>query len=113
MKAALVEEFGAAPKYKDFPEPAAATGEKLVRVTAVGLHPIVKALAAGSHYGSTGELPFIAGVDGVGKLEDLTRVYFGTMRKPFGTFAELAPAADWITLKLPDGLADPSAAALG
>jgi NADPH:quinone reductase-like Zn-dependent oxidoreductase len=48
----------------------------------------------------------------VGKLEDLTRVYFGTMRKPFGTFAEIAPAPDWITLNLPDGLPDEAAAAL-
>jgi NADPH2:quinone reductase len=34
------------------------------------------------------------------------------MRKPFGTFAEIAPAPDWITLNLPDGLPDESAAAL-
>jgi NADPH:quinone reductase-like Zn-dependent oxidoreductase len=112
MKAAVVEAFGAAPKYKDFAEPVASAGEKLVRVSAAGLHPIVKGLAAGSHYGSTGELPFIAGVDGVGKLEDGTRVYFGTMRKPFGTFAEIAPAPDWITLNLPEALADETAAAL-
>jgi NADPH:quinone reductase-like Zn-dependent oxidoreductase len=72
----------------------------------------VKALAAGTHYGSAGELPFIAGVDGVGKLEDGTRVYFGTLRKPFGTMAEIAPAAEWITLKLPDGVPDEVAAAL-
>ncbi|MGC1382947.1 MAG: zinc-binding alcohol dehydrogenase family protein [Candidatus Acidiferrales bacterium] len=113
MKAAVVESFGAAPKYREFAGPEAAKGEKLVRVTAAGLHPIVKGLAAGTHYGSTGELPFIAGVDGVGTLDDGTRVYFGTMRKPYGTFAEIAPAPDWVTLKLPEGLADATAAALG
>ena len=68
MKAAVVESFGAAPKYREFAGPEAAKGEKLVRVTAAGLHPIVKGLAAGTHYGSTGELPFIAGVDGSGSL---------------------------------------------
>jgi NADPH2:quinone reductase len=113
MKAAVVESFGVAPKYKDFAEPVAGKGEKLVRVTAAGLHPIVKGLAAGTHYGSTGELPFIAGVDGVGKLEDGTRVFFGTMRKPYGTFAEIAPAPEWIMQKLADGLPDAAAAALG
>jgi NADPH:quinone reductase-like Zn-dependent oxidoreductase len=113
MKAAVVESFGTGPKYKEFAEPVAEAGEKLVRVTAAGLHPIVKGLAAGTHYGSTGELPFIAGVDGVGKLEDGTRVFFGTMRKPYGTFAEIAPAPDWIMQKLPEGLADEAAAALG
>ena len=113
MKAAVVESFGMAPKYKDFAEPVAAKGENLVRVTAAGLHPIVRGLAAGTHYGSTGELPFIAGVDGVGKLEDGTRVFFGTMRKPYGTFAEIAPAPEWIVQKLADGLPDAAAAALG
>jgi len=112
MKAAVVEKLGTAPRYKEFVEPVAEPGEKLVRVTAAGLHPIVKGLAAGSHYGSTGELPFIAGVDAVGKLDDGTRVYFGTMRKPFGTFAEIAPAPEWITLNLPDELPDETAAAL-
>jgi NADPH:quinone reductase-like Zn-dependent oxidoreductase len=113
MRAAVVGKFGEAPEYLEFADPVAEAGEKLVRVTAAGLHPIVKALAAGTHYGASGAGAFIAGVDGVGKLEDGTHVYFGTMRKPYGTFAELAPAADWITLKLPDRLADADAAALG
>lgn len=34
-------------------------------VTAAGFHPIVKALANGNHYDSTGELPFVPGVVGV------------------------------------------------
>ncbi len=73
------------------PDPVAAEGERLVNVSAAGLHPIVKALAKGTHYGSSGELPFVAGVDGVGRLEDGTRVYFGITRSPFGTFSELRP----------------------
>ena len=63
-------------------EPEAIAGEVIVRVSAAGLHPIVKALANGTHYGSTGVLPFIPGVDGVGKLEDGSRVYFGISRSP-------------------------------
>jgi NADPH:quinone reductase-like Zn-dependent oxidoreductase len=112
MKAAVVEKFGAAPKFRDFAEPVAQAGEKLVRVTAAGLHPIVKGLAAGTHYASAEGLPFIAGVDGVGKLENGQRVYFGTWRKPYGTFAEIAPAPEWLALNLPDGLPDETAAAL-
>jgi NADPH2:quinone reductase len=113
MKAAVVEKFGATPRYLDFAEPVAEKGEQLVRVTAAGLHPIVKGLAAGTHYAAAGGGgAFVAGVDGVGKLTDGTRVYFGTWRKPYGTFAEIAPAPEWITLKLPDGLPDEAAAAL-
>jgi NADPH:quinone reductase-like Zn-dependent oxidoreductase len=113
MKAAVVEKFGAAPKYAEFAEPVPEKGEQLVRVTAAGLHPIVKALAAGTHYAAAGgSAAFVAGIDGVGKLDDGTRVYFGTWRKPYGSFAEIAPAPEWITLKLPDGLADEAAAAL-
>jgi NADPH:quinone reductase-like Zn-dependent oxidoreductase len=113
MKAAVVEQFGATPKYLDFADPVPEKGEQLVRVTAAGLHPVVKALAAGTHYAASGGAgAFVAGVDGVGKLADGTRVYFGTWRKPYGTFAEIAPAPEWITLKLPEGLPDEAAAAL-
>ena len=60
-----------------------------MNVSAAGLHRVVKALADGSHYASSGMLPLIPGVDGVGRLEDGTRVYFGMVRPPFGTFAEV------------------------
>lgn len=76
----------------------------LVNVIAAGLHPIVKALASGSHYGSTGDLPFIPGVDGVGRLQDGTKIYFGMSRSPFGTFAERALTARRMCIPLPEGL---------
>ena len=103
MNAAVVHSFDSPPRYTTFAEPFAAEGERIVTVSAAGLHPIVKALAKGAHYGSTGELPFIVGVDGVGRLEDGTRVYFGVARSPFGTFSERALAANWMCLPLPEG----------
>jgi NADPH:quinone reductase-like Zn-dependent oxidoreductase len=112
MNAAVVHSFDAPPRYTTFTEPVAAEGERLVSVTAAGLHPIVKALAKGTHYGSSGELPFVAGVDGVGKLDDGTRVFFGISRSPFGTFSERALAANWICLPLPDGVDDVTAAGI-
>jgi NADPH2:quinone reductase len=112
MNAAVVNAFDAPPQYATFADPAPSDSEKLVYVTAAGLHPIVKALAAGAHYGSTGELPFVPGVDGAGRLEDGTRVYFGISRAPFGTFAEQALAASWMTIPLPDNLEDSIAAAI-
>src|SRR3984893_6016883 len=112
MNAAVVHAFDAPPRYTTFADPVAIEGEKLVTVSAAGLHPIVKALAKGTHYGSSGELPFVAGVDGVGKLEDGTRVYFGIARSPFGTFAERSLAASWMCLPLPEAIDDVTAAGI-
>lgn len=113
MNAAVVHAFDAPPRYTSFADPVPREGEMLVTVTAAGLHPIVKSLANGSHYGSTGALPFIPGVDGVGRLEDGTRVYFGSTQPPFGTLAERAVTAAGMYLVLPEGLEDVTAAALG
>ena len=112
MNAAVVHAFDAPPRYTSFDDPVPRDGEQLVTVTAAGLHPIVKSLANGTHYGSTGELPFVPGVDGVGRLADGKRVYFGMARSPFGTFAERALAASWICLPLPDGVDDATAAGI-
>jgi NADPH2:quinone reductase len=112
MNAAVVHSFDAPPRYTTFAEPVVAEGERLVRVTAAGLHPIVKALAKGMHYGSSGELPFIAGIDGAGRLEDGARVYFGIARSPFGSFSERGLAASWMCLPLPEGIDDVTAAGI-
>jgi NADPH2:quinone reductase len=112
MNAVVVQSFDAPPRYTSFDDPVSGEGELLVNVTAVGLHPIVKALARGTHYGSTGKLPFIPGVDGAGKLADGTRVYFGISRPPFGSFAERTITSSAFSLPLPDGLNDATAAAI-
>ncbi len=112
MRAAVVSAFDAPPNYATFDAPVALEGELAVTVTAAGLHPIVKALANGTHYGSTGELPFVPGVDGVGRLEDGTRVFFGAARSPYGSFAESTLAANWMCIPLPEGLDDATAAGI-
>jgi NADPH:quinone reductase-like Zn-dependent oxidoreductase len=112
MKAAVVESYSAPPQYAEFADPEPGPGEVLVRVTAAGLHPIVKALANGLHYGSTGQLPFVAGIDGVGRLEDGTRVFFGGVRDPFGTMAERAVVPRERCLAVPGSLDDVTMAAM-
>jgi len=112
MNAAVVHAYTEPPSYATFETPVAQAGEQLVTVTAAGLHPIVKALANGSHYGATGVLPFVPGVDGVGRTADGTRVFFGAARPPFGTFAEQALAASWMMIPLPDELDDATAAGI-
>jgi NADPH2:quinone reductase len=112
MLAAVVHAFDTPPRYANFPDPVAAEGELPVTVTAAGLHPIVKALANGTHYGSTGELPFVPGLDGVGRLNDGSRVYFGIARSPFGSFSQRTLAANWMCIPLPEGLEDATAAGI-
>lgn len=108
MKAAVVSSYSEPPRYADFDEPVPGADEVLAHVTAAGLHPIVKAIASGKHYGSTGKFPFIAGLDGVGRLDDGTRVFFGA----FGTFAERAVTARDRCFAIPDALDDVTVAAM-
>lgn len=112
MNAAVVDSYDHPPHYASFADPVPTGDEVLVTVSAVGLHPIVKALAKGTHYGSTGQLPFIAGVDGVGRLPDGTRVLFGLARPPYGTFAERSVTRPSMCIPIPGGLEDATVAAM-
>ena len=112
MNAAVVNVLGQSPVFQEFAEPSVEENEVLVHVCAAGLHHVVKSRAAGKHYSSAGKVPLIPGVDGVGKLEDGRRVYFGMMRQPWGTMAELAPAPRSVCIPLPDGIDDVTAAAI-
>jgi NADPH2:quinone reductase len=114
VKAAVSEEIGKAPKWEEFEEPEAGEGEALVRVLAASLKPVDKQLAAGTHFASPREadLPAICGTDGVGELEDGTRVFFGGCRKPFGAMAELTVVPKAFCFPLPAGIDNDTAAAL-
>jgi NADPH:quinone reductase-like Zn-dependent oxidoreductase len=112
MKAAIVEQPGRLPIYGDFPEPVAQAGESIVQVTASALSQLARGRASGRHYSATGEFPFVAGVDGVGRLDDGRRVYFLLPRAPFGAMADRTVVADGQWLHLPDDLDDATAAVI-
>jgi NADPH:quinone reductase-like Zn-dependent oxidoreductase len=112
MKAAIVREVGAAPVYGDFAEPAPHGDEVLVTVTAAALSHLTRGRASGRHYSAEGMLPFVAGADGVGSLENGTRVYFVLPRHPFGSMAERSLVKTSQCVPLPDGLDDVTAAAI-
>ena len=103
MQAAVVRSFDHPPRYEsyDTPEPQG-PDETLVDVLAVGLHPRVRSGAAGRHYTSTGTLPMIPGVDGVGRLPDGRRVYFAADDDTWGTMADQAVVDLRRTLPLPE-----------
>jgi NADPH:quinone reductase-like Zn-dependent oxidoreductase len=112
MNAAVVDSFDRPPRYTTFTDPQPVGDEVLITVRAAGLHPIVKALAKGAHYGSTGQLPLIPGVDGVGRTPDGARVLFGSARPPYGTFAERCVAKPVFCTPIPDSLDDATVAAM-
>lgn len=112
MKAAVLHELGKSPRFEEFAEPAAKEGEVLVDVLAASLKPVDRQLAAGSHYASPRELPVICGNDGVGRLADGKRIFFGGPRRPFGSMAQRTAAPAAFCFPVPDGLDDATAAAL-
>jgi NADPH:quinone reductase-like Zn-dependent oxidoreductase len=91
MNAAVVTSFEEPPHYQEFEVPRPNSGhETVVDVLAVGLHPRVRTGAAGAHYTSTGTLPMIPGIDGVGLRPDGTRLYFVAADDVVGTMADKA-----------------------
>jgi NADPH:quinone reductase-like Zn-dependent oxidoreductase len=111
VKAAVVSAFDSPPRYGDFPDPApAGEGEIVVDVLAAGLHPRVRSQANGSHYTSTGELPLVPGVDGVGRGSDGRIRYFALSDTRLGSMAERTVADARRSIVLPDG-SDPVAVA--
>src|ERR1700679_3130847 len=112
MKAAIVVEAGKAPIYGEFGEPVPAVGEVQVTVSAAALSNVVKSRASGTHYSSSGDLPFVVGIDGVGRLDDGRRVYFVLATPRFGAMAERTVGRPGQCTPLPDDLNDVPAAAI-
>jgi NADPH:quinone reductase-like Zn-dependent oxidoreductase len=105
MHAAVVTSFDEPPHYQQFETPQPSSDhEVLVDVLAVGLHPRVRTGAAGAHYTSTGKLPMIPGIDGVGQRSDGTRIYFVADDHVLGTMADKAVVDVRRAIELPDGV---------
>jgi NADPH:quinone reductase-like Zn-dependent oxidoreductase len=107
MYAAVVTTFDAPPSYQEFPAPIPDGADQvLVDVVASGLHRRVRSQADGSHYTSTGALPLVPGVDGVGRLPDGTLRYFALRDTTSGAMAEQTVIDLRQSFELPSG-ADP------
>jgi NADPH:quinone reductase-like Zn-dependent oxidoreductase len=105
IRAAVVTSFDEPPHYLPFelPEPIDPDHE-LVEVVAVGLHPRVRTGASGRHYSSTGGLPMIPGVDGVGRCSDGSLVYFGADDDLLGSMADKTVIDRRRSIPLPPGV---------
>ncbi len=112
MKAAFVLTAGQPPVYGDFSEPTPSEGENHITVTAASLSHVTRSRASGKHYSSSGNIPFVVGIDGVGRLDDGRRVYFVMPSAPFGSMAEQSLVRAAQCIALPDELDDVIAAAI-
>ena len=107
MRAAVVTSFDSPPSFQEFDAPTPdGPNEVLVDVVASGLHRRVRSQADGSHYTSTGDLPLVPGVDGVGRMPDGTLRYFALGDTTWGAMAEQTVIDLRQSFQLPDG-ADP------
>lgn len=122
MRAAVLHEYGAAPVAADHPDPEPADGLALVAVSAAPVIPLDVLCASGRSYFGQQPLPYVPGVQGVGRVVESsslaagTRVWFPAtagMRPGDGSMAELALAPDAELVPLPDGVEDTHVAALG
>ncbi len=112
MKAAVVKEKGAIPVFDRFDSPVASGGEVIVNVSAAALSKLSKFRSMGMHYLSEFHYPIVAGTDGVGTLEDGSRVYFALPVAPYGSLAEQTLANKNMIIYLPEEIDDATAAAI-
>ncbi|OJX72897.1 zinc-binding alcohol dehydrogenase family protein [Leifsonia sp. 71-9] len=104
MRAAVVTSFDTPPEYAEWPDPVATDDTLAVEVVAGALHPRVRSQADGSHYTSTGELPFVPGIDAVVRDADGRLRYALVHESELGTFAERTVVPRNATVPLPDGI---------
>ena len=111
MKAAIVNQKGTNPVYGEFEQPNISEGKNIVNVTASALSNLTKMRAMGNHYSAGTVYPNVAGTDGVGTLNG-QRVYFLATNAPYGSLAEQTLVDENLTIPLPDGIDDITAAAI-
>ena len=113
LRAAVLHEHGATPRVGDFDDPQDRPGCALVSVSAAGLHHLDLHKASGSFYTGPPPLPSVVGTDGVGRLQDGTRVYFDESVPPYGSMAEHTLVPREALLPVAEDVGDEVAAALG
>jgi NADPH:quinone reductase len=113
MRAAVIPEVGAGPELVD--DHAEPEGELVVDVSAAPLNPVDLSMAAGRFYAGPPNAPYVPGIEGVGRTQDGTRVWFETGAGYIGngSMAERAAVATERMIEVPDGVADAVAGCLG
>jgi NADPH2:quinone reductase len=111
MRAAVLTALNTPPVVREFDEPQAQPGAHLISVSAGGGSPTELMRAAGV-YGAFAP-PCIVGGEGVGRLHDGRRVYFGHSLNPYGAWADVTMVPETEVWPIPDDVDDGQAIALG
>lgn len=109
MRAALIGIDGSF-TMTDHAEPQAESGHRVVTVSAAGLGP-TDLMRAKGFFGPV-TAPYIPAGEGMGRLDDGRRVYFGHSKLPFGAVAEQTLVAEEEIWPAPDSLDDDQVIAL-
>lgn len=115
MRAAVVHEVDGVPRVENFPEPVPGAGTHVIEVSmgTVGPTDLMRVTnAAASYYGAF-KGPKIVGGEGIGRLSDGRRVYFGHSVAPYGSWAERTIVPEAEVWPIPDDLSDTQILPLG
>ena len=110
MRAAVVSERSGGPAVCDLAEPMSIPGCKRIRVLAAGLQPTDVLRSRGLY--KTPRLPYIVGGEGVGLLDDGSKVYFGHSIPSSGACAEWTVVPEEEVWPLTEGIDESQAIAL-
>jgi NADPH:quinone reductase-like Zn-dependent oxidoreductase len=114
MRAAILREYDTTPELGEFDDPVPGDGTVVVEVLAAGLNPVDLRKASGQFpLMPKVPLPSVAGWEGVGRLEDGSRVYFVDPPPPNGALAERSLVDPSAVHPVPEGVDDGVAVALG
>jgi NADPH:quinone reductase len=122
LRAAFITELGRLPEIGEAPDPVRGEGEALLRVLAVPLNPVDINTGAGRFYGGHPELPFVPGVEAVGRVVEAESLEPGTLVWAYGAgmgarrdggLSELLSVAEEAIVPLPDAADPVLAGALG
>jgi NADPH:quinone reductase-like Zn-dependent oxidoreductase len=122
VRAAVLTAHGQPPSAAERPDPQAGPGQAVVRMSAAPVVPLDLLCASGTSYFGPPALPYVPGVQGVGRVESssrlavATRVFVSTsagMAPGDGSMAELCVAGEDDLIPLEDGVPDDAVAAIG
>jgi NADPH2:quinone reductase len=122
MRALLVRELGKPAELAEVDVPTPGPGESLLSVLAAPLNPVDMSVAAGRFFGGHPPLPYVPGVEAVGRVARSAASPLGTAVftcldglgiSRAGTCAEFTVARDQALVPLPEGVDAAEAAALG
>jgi NADPH2:quinone reductase len=122
VRAAIVSSYEAPPEGGERPEPEPGEGQAVVELLAAALNPADLAIASGRFPAGSPPLPYVPGIEGVGRVVSSSRLAPGTRVWASGrglgvahdgSFSERFAVADEVLVEVPEGADDLAAAALG